>query len=421
MPPALAPEQRLEIVDRYRKGETLTVIARDLGIHYETARKWARAGRRQGRQAVAHRPRKPIGQLKGVPSEVVACLLQLREQHPSWGVPYLREQLLRHPQLSQQQQAQVPSQSTLYRFLRSHEDRVPRVPLKSKVPTTPLLRQVCHPHHMWQMDLKEKCRLEGLDCQVTVANVRDVYSSVTVGAVVFALSRRNATLCGADMQDACRECFSTWGLPDILRTDKGTCFMGNFAQTSFPSAFTLWLAGLDVKHETIAKGKVTQNGCVERFNRTYNNLVLHDGPFDNIEQVRNLSQCTIDFLNRCCPSRAGSCQGLAPLIAHPTAQQPRRLYQPECEHELFDLRRVDSYLAGFGWQRRTDMVGKVSLANHDYYVGKANKGRVFDVSFDPTDRSFCLKTPDGEVELRRPAVGLDAQHLTNIRKNPRGG
>ncbi len=419
MPPALAPEQRLEIVDRHRKGETLTVIARDLGIHYETARKWARAGRRQGRQALVHRPRKPIGQLKGVPPEVIACLLQLRKDHPSWGIPYLRVQLLHDERLTEQQRAKVPSLSSVYRFLRSYEDRAPKVTLKNTVPSTPLVRQASHPHHLWQMDLKEKCHVQGLDYQITVANVRDIYSSVTVGAVVFALSRRNATLSTADMQDACRECFTAWGLPDILRTDKGTCFTGNFAQTSFPSAFSLWLAGLGIKHETIAKGKVTQNGCVERFNRTYSNLVLRDGPFDDIEQMRELSQCTIDFLNRCYPSRAGRCHGQAPLVVHPEAQQPRRPYDPEREHELFDLQKVDRYLAEFTWQRRADMVGKVSLADQDYYLTRANKGQVFDVTFDPADRNFCFKRPDGEMVRRITAASLDAEDLTDIRGHPR--
>lgn len=419
MPPALTPEQRLAIVDRHRKGETFTRISQDLGIHYETARKWARAARREGRRAVANRSRKPIGQLKQVPAEVVDRLRELRRQHSSWGVPYLREQLRRDPELSPEQQALVPSLSSCYRFLRREEDRAPRVKLNDKVPTTPLVQQANHPHHLWQMDLKEKCHLKGLDNQVTVANVRDVFSSVTVGAVVFSLTRRNATLSGADMQDACRECFATWGLPDILRTDNGTCFMGNYAQTHLPSAFTLWLVGLGVIHETIPKGKVTQNGCVERFNRTYNNLVLRDGPFEGLQQVRDVSRCTVDFLNQHYPSRAGHCRGRAPLTAHPEAKIPRRLYQPDREHDVFDLQRVDRYLAQFCWQRRTDMVGKVSLADQDYYVGKPNKGRVLDVTFEPKDRTMSFCIPDGEQVLRAPARGLDPKQITQIRHNPR--
>jgi transposase InsO family protein len=419
MPPALTPEQHLQIVDRYRRGHTLSAIAQDLGIHYETARKWARIYRRQGRQAVAHRPRKPTGRLREVPQRVVQRLLQLRQEHPNWGKPYLRQQLLHHPDLSDQERAAVPSLSTFYRFLREHEERPAKPALKNHVPASKLVQQAQYPHHLWQMDLKEKCRLRGLDQQITVANVRDVFSSLTVGAVVFQLTRRHATLSGAHMQQACRECFAEWGLPDVLRTDQGTCFTGNFAQTRFPSAFTLWLVGLGVKHETIPKGKVTQNGCVERFNRTYNNLVLRDGPFANLEQVRQVSRRTVHFLNQDYPSQAGRCHGQPPLTAHPSARLKRRPYQQEQEAQLFSLQRVDQYLTQFRWQRRADQVGKVSLADQDYYLGRAQQGRVFDVVFDAAERTFVFTTPDGQVEVRHPALGLKVEDLTDISGHPR--
>jgi transposase InsO family protein len=274
-----------------------------------------------------------------------------------------------------------------------------------------LIEQAHYPHHLWQMDLKEKCKVSGLPHQITVANLRDIYSSLTIGAAIFELRRPHATLSCADMQAACRACFRAWGLPDILRTDKGTCFLGNMAQTGFPSLFTLWLVGLGVTHETIAKGQITQNGAVERFNRTYHNLVLRDGPFASPEELSQLSTATVDFLNQTYPSHAGSCRGRPPLQAHPEAAQQRRPYPSQGEAGLFRLERVDAYLAQFRWQRRADSVGKVSVGSADYYLGREHKGRVFDVSFDPTDRAFVFRTPDGTVQLRRPAVRLSRDDL----------
>ena len=95
-----------------------------------------------------------------------------------------------------------------------------------------------------QMDLKENCKVADLPARITVANVRDIYSSVSIGAQVFELSRPKANLSCTHMQAACRACFTDWGLPDILRTDQGSCFLGNMAQTGFPSRFTLWLVGI---------------------------------------------------------------------------------------------------------------------------------------------------------------------------------
>jgi transposase InsO family protein len=416
---ALTPEERIAIYDRHRRGESLAAIARELGIHYETARKWWRIGRRCGRAQLADRPRKEPGVLRGVPQAVVERMVVLRQEHrDSWGMPYLREQLLRDSELTPKERRQVPSLSTLYRFFRRIEGRTPRTVLVNEIPSVPLLAQADYPHHLWQMDLKEKCRVKGLFHQITVLNARDVYSSLTVGAEIFELKRGSSVLSGRDVQKATRACFARFGLPDIVRTDKGTCFAAQILKNGFPSHYTLWLVGLGIRHDMIERGQAAQNGCVERFNRTYGSLVLRDGPFHDLDELRERSEATVRFLNESYPSRAGSCKGRAPLQAHPTAAKPRRPYRPEDEADLFDLSRVDKYLARFRWQRRSDSLGKVSVGNNDYYLGRKHARRVFDVTFDPAHRHFVFQTPDRTVSLRQPAIGLEAQDILDI-KRPR--
>ena len=418
MATALSPQQHLQIYDRHLAGETLVSIAQDMGIHYETARKWWRIGRLQGREAITERPRKRPGLMRKVNPAVVEHMLQLREQHPTWGMPYLRAQLLADASLSRQQRATVPSLATIYRYFHDLEDEpFGRRRPHNKVPTTPLIHDTTHPHHLWQMDLKEKCKVKGLKNRVTVANVRDVYSSVTIGSHIFELTRNSPSVTLADIQGVCRACFADWGLPDRLRTDNGSCFIGTMSQTGFPSYLTLWLTGLGVIHETISKGKPTQNGCAERYHRTYSDLVLRDGAFDSLDQLRKLSDDTVEFLNTKFPSRAGDCQHQAPLEAHPEAAEPRRDYSPETELEQFSLQRVDELLAQFTWQRRTDRVGKLSLGRSDYHLGRENKERVFDVTFDPTDRHFVFRSIAGEIELRRSAHGLEADDIMNIKES----
>lgn len=414
MPAALPVETRLEIYDRHVRGESLHAIAQDVGIHYETARKWWRIGRHRGRQALVARPRKAVGTLRNVPPEVIQLLQKLRRRHRQWGIPYLRQQLLHHPELTAEQRAKVPSLSTLYRYVHAVEEQPFKRKANNRVPPTPLVQQTTHPHHLWQVDLKEKFKLQGLRHRVSVMNMRDVYSSVTIGSEIFELTRSTPNLTLADAQAACRRAFTQWGLPDRIRTDNGSCFVGTMPQSGFPSYLTLWLKGLGIEHETIDSRHVTQNACVERYNRTYTNLVLRDGPFDSIEQVRELSDTTVHFLNTAYPSHAGRCCGQPPLKAHPQAATPRRRYTPRRERSLFCLKRVDAYLAQFRWQRRADRVGKVSLGRTHYYLGRNNKGLVFDVTFDPVDRCFAFETPDGTVTLKRPALGLDTNDILHI-------
>ena len=66
---------------------------------------------------------------------------------------------------------------------------------------------------------------------------------------------------------------------------------------------------------------------------------------------------------------------------------------------------------------RSDRVGKLSLARSDYDLGRENKERVFDVSFDPTDRHFVFRSIDGEIELRRPARGLEVDDIISIKES----
>jgi len=422
---ALSESERLEIYDRHREGETLAAIARDMGIGYETARKWYRIGRREGRAALVGRKRRPSRTvLFGVPESVRERMRQrldqVRREHPNWGVPYLHAQLAEDPELTDYERAHIPSIPAIYRYLHEvEEDPFRKRHLPQHVPASAFTCEAQHAHHLWQVDLKEKCQVAGLDERITVLTGRDVYSSVTVASEVVALQRHDASLQGGTIQEICRTCFTRWGLPDRFRTDNGSCFTGTVSQTGFPSYFTLWLAGLGIVHETIPKGRPQQNGCVERYNRTYSNLVLRDGSYRSVADLQRVSDQTVAFLNGSYPSRAGSCEHRAPLEAHPEATSPQRPYDPDGEHDLFSLQRVDAELARYGWRRRADKVGKISLGRQSYCVGRENAGRLFDVTFDPKDRHYALTSPCGDVHIRLPARGLEVDDFLDIASSQR--
>ena len=81
-----AISHKVQTIERYLPGESLASVAGELGIHYETARKWWRIGRRCGRDHLAERPRKRPGLLRDVPQAVADRVVFLREEHrDSWG------------------------------------------------------------------------------------------------------------------------------------------------------------------------------------------------------------------------------------------------------------------------------------------------------------------------------------------------
>ena len=90
------------------------------------------------------------------------------------------------------------------------------------------------------------------------------------------------------------------------------------------------------------------------------------------------------------------------MVAHPHVLQPRRFYAPELEASLFDLKRVDAYLATFTWRRKVGKTGQLNVADSHrrYYVGRRYAGQKLTVKFDPGDRHLVFYDDDGG-EIKR--------------------
>jgi len=72
------------------------------------------------------------------------------------------------------------------------------------------------------------------------------------------------------------------GKPEELRSDNGPEFIAK--------AFEGFCENSGIDHVRIQKGKPTQNGYIERFNRTYREDVLDMNIFENLNQVREKTE-----------------------------------------------------------------------------------------------------------------------------------
>jgi putative transposase len=86
------------------------------------------------------------------------------------------------------------------------------------------------------------------------------------------------------------------GLPRAVRLDNGPELR--------LQAFTEWCAAHHVELRFIQRASPAQNAFVERFNRTYRHEILDAYVFDNLEQVRLISEGWLQLYNEERPHRA---------------------------------------------------------------------------------------------------------------------
>ena len=79
------------------------------------------------------------------------------------------------------------------------------------------------------------------------------------------------------------------GYPKKIRVDNGTEFTSG--------VFVRWAAAHNIVIEYIQPGCPYQNGYIERFNRTYRTEVLSCYIFNNLNEVKSITQKWIDIYN----------------------------------------------------------------------------------------------------------------------------
>jgi transposase InsO family protein len=343
------------------------------------------------------------------PQLVSEKAIELKQAHPHWGPKKVRLEMKPVLSLSQDELSSPARLSVLFKQ-RCPEAVQPRQ-RRHLPPPDPTVRFV---HQRWQMDAKEKIPVGA--GWVIVQEIRDTFSGLMITSQSF-LTPPTAKgwqhLHREEHQQALRRSFSDWGLPDEVQTDNDAEF-ANSTDPSFPTKFTLWLVGLGIRHIHSRPHRPTDQAQVERNHRTQGDFVWKDQIFDQLEAFQQALDHHRQVYNEQYPSQAAHCHGQPPLVAFPTACSTGRPYHPDLEWDLFDLKRVDAFLAQQVWTRKVGSNGLVYLGDQHYILGRIWKGQSVSVRFLTETRSFRFQTQKGELIADFPALGLEKEHLIGL-------
>lgn len=392
------------------RGKRICDLAEELSCSVECARKWWRIGRDQGLEGLrrSRQPRGKTGALSRFDPLVAERALHWKRQHPRRGPTRILVDLERDPVLAE---LVLPRRTAVANFFREACPELLR--RRRPRPAAPPLAQ--HVHECWEVDSKEAVRLAD-GTIATVFEVREPVACVCLGALAYAVQTAKAwrKLTLQEVLAALRQVFTEFGLPLGIQTDREKLF-GRPPTEAFPTLFTLWLVGLGITHHFGRPGQATDQAHVEREHRTLFDWLAQPQLLANLAALQAGLDEARYMHNYVLPSHAGDCQGRPPVEAHPEVLQPLRPYHPAAEWALFDLARVDRFLAQFTWSYKVSKVGQVDIAQHRYSAGKAYAGQRVDVRFDPQDRHFVFhEGQNGNLVKRCLAKGLDVATITGL-------
>jgi len=108
-------DERLRFVARLLEGERMAGLCREFQISRKTGYKIFQRYRDCGVEGLSDRSRRPYRQANRLPVQVEAIIVRLRQEHPSWGAPKIREKLRRL-----HNDVQLPAISTVHAVLDRH-------------------------------------------------------------------------------------------------------------------------------------------------------------------------------------------------------------------------------------------------------------------------------------------------------------
>ncbi len=341
-------------------------------------------------------------QPKRTSDKTVEQLCKLRRDHPRWGSEMIRLELNDNTK-------SLPSARTIRRQL--HQAGLQPTPPGRPLLPSPRLPRAGQAHQGWQMDA---CEYQALQTKKRVCWLRvvDECSGAYLQTVVFPEARWEHVGRHA-VQDALRQIFGRWGLPERIRVDNGYPW-GNSGD--FPPELALWILGLGVEMVWIQPCCPQQNGVVER-SQDIGQDWFEPGTCRSPAELQQRCDKLDCRQREQYPYRDGKSR----LEVYPTLKHSGRPYRVAQEQSQWKVSIVHQVLSQVVVQRLVDCNGNVSVYNRGRYVGKHHIGQRLCVYLDPSGPTWVIADQEGRQLRTHAADELTAQRIRSLSVTNRKG
>jgi hypothetical protein len=381
---------------RARQGQSTATIAQALALPPRTVRRLRRRGLDVADDALGPNYT-ACGRRRSAAAEALRLeVLELRRAHPTWGAGLLLVLLQRdHPADA------LPCERTVQRWL-SAAGLGPAP--AGRRPSAGLGSRADRPHAVWQIDAAEQIRLRS-EQRVSWLRVVDECSGAVLRTTVFAQGKW-LTVPPTAVQAELRRSFARWGRPATVRVDNG----GPWGSAGdLPPDLALWLLGLGIDLHWNDPHTPSQNGVVERSQRT-GKCWAEASQCDSAEELQRRLQ-EMDAVQR---ERYPVPGGPSRAAAFPELTHSGRPFSAAWERQHWDHAQVLRHLAGYAVVRKIDKNGDVSLYHRPHYVGILHRGKRVYVMVDPERVEWVFADERG-VQLRvQPAEELGAARIRGL-------
>lgn len=265
-------ELRLAFVMEHGRSDlTFSALCDRYGISRKTGYKWVGRHAAEGVAGLLDRSRAPHAHGRATEPEVVAAIVGLKHEHPSWGPRKLVARLqLVSPRV------RWPSHSTVSVLLEREGLVRARHSRRHAVASGPLT----HPdvaNRVWAADHKGWFALgNGRRCEPLT--ITDLASRYLVDL------EASTSTSQAQARPVFERAFARYGLPAVIRTDNGSPFAS--AGPTGLTRLSAWWIRLGIRPERIMPGKPQQNGRHERFHATLGEAIRPPAPDRVTQQAR---------------------------------------------------------------------------------------------------------------------------------------